>query len=203
MNAKEFVANTILKFDDDIFARMREFFVNNGYISFAFCSLDSVSKEQFADKLCDYFEKVEIRNSKTFDKLIDKFITGLDFVIGFRVAKEQKPSKKNPVHFIPRARKYYDKACEIKKTRCHQSLVDYSRIMMCLYAEIIKTNGKEITEINYASECLNLESIVESMKAEQNRFQKTPKFNLKESLNEDTCSFVLLAVLYFYIKNNE
>ena len=63
--------------------------------------------------------------------------------------------------------------------------------------------GKEITEINYASECLNLDSIVESMKAEQNRLQKTPKFNLKESLNEDTCSFVLLAVLYFYIKNNE
>lgn len=203
MNRKEFIDSTILKFEDDIFSELKEFFINQGYISFSFYSNNSISKELFAEKLLDYFEKVEINTSKSFDKLIEKYISNLDSVIGNRIAKEHKPSKKNPVHILPRARKYYNKAIAIKKDITSQSLIDYSRIMLCLYAEIIKTNGKEITEINYASECLNIKYITEAMKKEQNSLIKSPKFSLKDSYNDDYCAFVLLTVMYYYIKNKE
>lgn len=203
MNRKEFIDSTILKFEDDIFSELKEFFINQDYISFSFYSLNSISKELFAEKLLDYFEKVEINTSKTFDKLIEKYISNLDSVIGNRIAKEHKPSKKNPVHILPRARKYYNKAISMKKDVTFQSLIDYSRIMMCLYTEIIKTNDKEITEINYASECLSIKDITEAMKKEQNSLIKSSKFSLKDSYNDDFCTFVLMTVMYYYIKNKE
>ncbi len=203
MNRKEFIDSTILKFEDDIFSELKEFFINQDYISFSFYSLNSISKELFAEKLLDYLEKVEINTSKPFDKLIEKYISNLDSVIGNRIAKEHKPGKKKPIHILPRARKYYNKAIAMKKDVTFQVLIDYSRIMMCLYTEIIKANDKEITEINYASECLNIKDITEAMKKEQNSLIKSSKFSLKDSYNDDFCTFVLMTVMYYYIKNKE
>ena len=203
MDRKEFIENTILNFEDEIFSELKEFFINEDYISFSFYTLNSISKELFAEKLLDYFEKVEIQTSKSFDKLIEKYMANLDSIVCGKIAKEHKPTKKNPEHILPRARKYYNKAISIKKDNSIQSLIDYSRIMMCLYAKIIKTDDKEITEINYASECLNIKDITEAMKKEQNSLIKSSKFNLKDSYEDDFCTFVLVTIMYYYIKNKE
>ena len=203
MERKEFIENTILKFEDDIFSELKEFIINQGYISFSFYSLNSISRELFAEKLLDYFEKVEINTSKNFDKLIEKYISNIDSIVSGKIAKEQKANKKNPVHYVPRARKYYNKAASLKKNVTMQSLVDYSRIMMCLYIEIINTEEKEISDINYASECLNLKDIIDAMKKEQNPLIKSSKFNLKDSYGDDFYTLIMITIIYFHIKNKE
>lgn len=203
MERKEFIENTILKFEDDIFSELKEFIINQGYISFSFYSLNSISRELFAEKLLDYFEKVEINTSKNFDKLLEKYISNIDSIVSGKIAKEQKANKKNPVHYIPRARKYYNKAASLKKNVTMQSLVDYSRIMMCLYTEIINTEEKEISDINYASECLNLKDIIDAMKKEQNPLIKSSKFNLKDSYGDDFYTLIMITIIYFHVKNKE
>jgi hypothetical protein len=203
MERKEFIENTVLKFEDDIFSELKEFTINQGYINFSFYSLNSISRELFAEKLLDYFEKVEINTSKNFDKLLEKYISNIDSIVSGKIAKEQKANKKNPVHYIPRARKYYNKAASLKKNVTMQSLVDYSRIMMCLYTEIINTEEKEISDINYASECLNLKDIIDAMKKEQNPLIKSSKFNLKDSYGDDFYTLIMITIIYFHIKNKE
>lgn len=203
MERKEFIENTVLKFEDDIFSELKEFIINQGYINFSFYSLNSISRELFAEKLLDYFEKVEINTSKNFDKLLEKYISNIDSIVSGKIAKEQKANKKNPVHYIPRARKYYNKAASLKKNVTMQSLVDYSRIMMCLYTEIINTEEKEISDINYASECLNLKDIIDAMKKEQNPLIKSSKFNLKDSYDDDFYTLIMITIIYFHVKNKE
>jgi len=203
MERKEFIENTVLKFEDDIFSELKEFIINQGYINFSFYSLNSISRELFAEKLLDYFEKVEINTSKNFDKLLEKYISNIDSIVSGKIAKEQKANKKNPVHYIPRARKYYNKAASVKKNATMQSLVDYSRIMMCLYTEIINTEEKEISDINYASECLNLKDIIDAMKEEQNPLIKSSKFNLKDSYGDDFYTLIMITIIYFHVKNKE
>ena len=127
----------------------------------------SVSKEIFAEKLYDYFEKVEINTSKSFDKLIDKYMSNIDSLVSGKVAKAHRANKKNPHPIVPRARKYYEKADERRKEKTLENLVDFSRIMMCLYTAIIKNDKKEITDMNYSSDCLYIETIVDAMENEQ------------------------------------
>ena len=203
MERKKFIENTVLKFEDDIFSELKEFIINQGYINFSFYSLNSISRELFAEKLLDYFEKVEINTSKNFDKLLEKYISNIDSIVSGRIAKEQKANKKNPVHYIPRARKYYNKAASLKKNVTMQSLIDYSRIMMCLYTEIINTEEKEISEINFASECLKIKDIIDAMKKEQNPLIKSSKFNLKDSYGDDFYTLIMITIIYFHVKNKE
>ncbi len=202
MNRKEFVEYTLFKFEDDLFFELKELFIKRELISFNFYSFDFITKELFAEKLLDYFEKVEINTSKSFEKLLEAYASNLDSVISGKVAKEHKPNKKNPVHILPRARRYYDKAISMKKIGDMQSLVDFSRIMMCLYMEIMSKNGEEIDEINYAFECLDINKIIDSLQKEQNNLLKLQKFNLKNPYGDDFFTFVLVTIVYYHIKNN-
>lgn len=202
MDKKELIKNTLLNFEEDLFSEIKEFFAAKDYISFSFCSMSSVSKEIFAEKLYDYFEKVEINTSKSFDKLIDKYMSNIDSIVSGKVAKAHRANKKNPHPIVPRARKYYEKADERRKEKTLENLVDFSRIMMCLYTAIIKNDKKEITDMNYSSDCLYIETIVDAMKNEQAVLGKSAKFNLKDFYDDDDFTFILLSLIYFYIKNN-
>lgn len=203
MNRQEFIENTILQLNEELFEEMRDLFINERYISFSFFAPEEITKAVFAEKIYDYFEKTEICDSKTFERLVEKYMMNFDSVIGGKIAKEHKPTKRNPVHILPRARKYYDKADSLKKDIDLQKLVDFSRIMMCLYTEIIKSGDKEITELDYSIESIDIERILESLAKEQNNLLKKQKFDTKNHYDDDFCTFIFLIVMYYHIRNNE
>ncbi len=202
MEKKEFIKKTILNFEEDLFSDVKDRFATKDYITFSFCSMNFVSREIFSEKLYDYFEKVEINTSKSFDKLLEKYMSNMDSLVSGKIAKAQKANKKNPNPIVPRARKYYDKADERRKEKSFDNLIDFSRIMMCLYTAIIKNDKKEITDMNYSSDCLDIETIVDAMEKEQAVIGKAAKFNLKDFYDDDDFTFILLTVIYYYIKNN-
>ena len=202
MDRKEFIEGTILKFEDDIFSELKEFFATKDYISFSFCSLNCVSKDIFAEKLYDYFEKVELNTSKSFDKLVEKYMSNMDSIISGKVAKAHRANKKNPHPIVPRARKYYEKADERRQEKSFENLIDFSRIIMCLYTAIMKNNKQEITDMSYSTDCLDLESIINSMENEKAVIGKSAKFDLSDFYDDDDFTFILLSLIYFYIKNN-
>lgn len=203
MDQTEFLKQTILKLDDSLFEELKIILVREKYVSFSFFSREDVTKEVLAEKILDNFQEIE-QGSKGFEKIAKKYISCLNSVVEDRIEKAPKKNKKDAVApKPPRARKYYDYAERLKENLEFQSIIDYSRIMMCLYTEIIKTEYKDIEDFDYSFECIDLKEIVESMINEKKTLGKikTPRFNLNNL--SDRMSFMLLIVIYYYKKNNE
>ena len=204
MKYSDFVNATIVDMQDSTFESLKKALVGE-YLSFAVIEDDAVTKEELAEKACDYFEKMELKTGKGFDKQVEAYIKDVDSIVGGRIEKTPQPKKNDPTPIVvPRARKYYEKAIAAKNSRnlSARNLLDYSRIMFCLYAEIIKNQYKEISSLDYSARCLNPDSIIDSMKNEQDtivvKFKK-PRFDIKELYSSDTCTFIIAVIVLYAI----
>ena len=203
MEYRDLVKTTVLDMDQDIFLMLQKALVGE-YLSFSIIDAEEITKEILAEKLCDYFEKLELKTGKAFEKHLDAYIGNIESIVGGKVAKAPQPKKKDatPV-VVPRARKYYEKAMNVKNTRSItvRQLKDYTRIMMCLYAAIIKNNNKEIDNLDYSASCIDPDAIITSMKNEQDMLLKLkkPKFDIKELYCSDTCTFIIAIIALYAI----
>lgn len=113
MDKKELLKNTILSLDSDSFFEFKTYFFRE-FFGFNFLDDSEVTQGIFAEKLYDYFEKVEYSNNKDFPNLLQKYMQSLDDKVSKYI--EKSPRKKNTdTEDIPRARKYYNKIIEYKK----------------------------------------------------------------------------------------
>lgn len=209
MDNKEFVCNTLFDINEDLFRELKERLLGE-FFTFHIISEDDVTRQILLEKTCDYFEKIELKTGKNFEKQIDIFIADIDSVVGKRVAKEPQQHKNDKVILpVPRARKYYEKAISIKNDRkvSLKKLLDYTRIMLCLYAEIIRNKYNQIDNVDLSISSIDFDSIMDSMKTEQTGgaigIGKKTKFDISDLYCSDTCSFIFLIIMYYYMKNNE
>ena len=208
MDYIEFTKSTVNGFQPDIFEQIKNALIPE-YISFSVISEESITVEILAEKICDYFEKLELKTGKGFDKYVESYLKDLDSIVESRIAKNPRPKKNDPepVDF-PRARKYYEKAISIKKgkNRSIMQLVDYTRIMLCLYSAIIKNDFNEIQNFDFSYGCLNPTDIIDAMKNElvqgPIKFGNRHKFENKELYSSDTCTFFLTIILLYDILND-
>ena len=207
VNAKEFIEGTVRKLDQPLFEEAKERLVGE-YITFSFIDDEKVYINVFAEKLCDYFDKLEFKTGENFDSILKKYMSNWDELVGKRIAKEPATKKNEPPQPVPRAKKYYNHIIEIKKSRnlTIKQLVDYSRIMMCLYTAIIKGNFVEISDFGYSVDGLSIDKIIAAMKAEKPNgilgIGKKAMFDLTDLHCSDTSTFILTMVMYYYIKDN-
>ena len=207
MNAKDFIDGTVRKLDQELFEEVKDRLVGE-YITFSFIEDGKIYPNVFAEKLCDYFEKLGLKTRDDFEAILKKYMSNWDELVGKRIAKEPATKKNEALKPIPRARKYYNHIIEIKKSRniTIKQIVDYSRIMMCLYTTIINEEYAEITDFGYPVEILSLDKIIASMKAEKPNgllgIGKKTMFDLTDLYCSDTSTFVLTMIMYYFIKNN-
>jgi len=140
---------------------------------------------------------------------VDLYLKYLDSSVERRIQKTPQPKENDPSPVaVPSARKYYEKAVSLKKTRVLSTshLIDYTRIMLCLYTAIIKNEFKEIGNFDFSSDCLNPIDIINAMKNEQEsaaiKIGKKQRFDIKELYCSDTCTFILTIVLAYKILND-
>lgn len=204
MNSLSFIKGIVLKMNQATFEQWKDALVGQ-YIAFSVIAPEKIDQEIMADKLCDYFEKAELKNGKSFEKFIEVYFSNLDSIVAGRVAKAPQQRKKDEAPLaMPRARKYYEKAQEIRKGKPNLSgMIDYSRIMMCLYAAIIKNNGKEIQNFNFATSSLKIDDIILAMKEEQDTLPfnvlKKKKFDTGDPYSMDAITFILAITLLYKI----
>ena len=135
---------------------------------------------------------------KDLDNIIERFI---------QKTPQQKKNDPTPV-VVPRSRMYYEKGVSLKKARTLATgvLVDYTRIMLCLYTAIIKSGSKEISNFDFSSDCINPLDIIAAMKNEQEpvaiKIGKKQKFDIKDLYCSDTCTFMLTIILAYKILND-
>ena len=204
MYRKSFVRETISSLTEDRFEELKTVLNEGKYVLFDFITdADSINRQVFEEKLGDYFEKVElVAGGKGFDQIIDNYADDLDSVVKDNINKGSHSSK-----IEPRAKKYYDKAYVMKKEglKSFDDFLDYSRIMLCLYMAIIKKKNGYISDFDYSSECLEDTAIIKALRDEKTTtiMGTRKRFNTKGEYNLDRCTFVMVIIMYQYIKSKE
>lgn len=198
---KEFVNSAVYSFDEESFQSVKRSLVDE-YLEFSFFKDENITREILAEKLCDYFEKVELKTFKPFSKQVQEYIDNLKKLVEDYIAEEPKQKKKEKAPMpTPRARVYYEEAISIRDPQklSLRKLIDYSRIMFCLYSAIIENNHKTIDDFDYAADCLMTGRIIGAMKREKNRnllkVKSKTMFNTEELYSIDTCTFVLTFIM--------
>ena len=207
---RDFITYAICDLNPTSFAELRDILLD-GYITFPFLGKDKIAIEILAEKMCDYFASVQQNTGKTYDKQFEVYMNDLDSIVGSHIAKSVT-SKKNGTDVVetPRARKYYEKALQIKSSKelTFDTITDYTRIMMCLYSAIIADKKGVIENFNYSLDCLNPMDINNSMKNEEVSFQIPPfpptikkRFDIKGRYGSDTCTLVITIIMICAILN--
>lgn len=196
---KEFVDKTINSYDEESFQLIKRALVYN-YMVFSFIKEENITKEILSEKVCDYFEKVELITRKSFNEQIKNYIENLESLVKKNIAEAPKLRKKDSLPPVaPRARKYFDEATSIRNPRdlSLRQLIDYSRIMLCLYTAIVDRGYRTIEDFDYSADCLDQGKIIGSMKREKSRKKvKTQnRFNTEDLYSLDTCTFVLTIIM--------
>lgn len=199
-----FIQETILSLNPIAFHQLKEALVGK-YISFHSIVSENVTQDILAEKLHDYFEKIYYKTGKKFDDQLKAYMAALDSVVEPNVAKNQQAKKNEPAPPVYRSRKYYEKAAEIRKSvKSMPELIDYSRLMMCLYAAIIKNGGEKIQNLDFAVSSLDSEAIETALRAEKESIlfgKKNPKprFDISDPYSMNTCFFVIAIILLYTI----
>ena len=199
-----FVRGTVLKMSQTSFLRCKNALVDK-FIAFSVIPLEEIDQVTMAEKLCDFFEKAEIKNKTSFEKFVEEYFSRLDSIVAGRVAKAPQQKKNNMALLsIPRSRRYYERAQERRKSDLTiTTLVDYSRIMMCLYTAIIEANGKEITNFDFAASSLEVDRIISTMQEEPEtgprNLTKKKKFDTKDPYGYDSITFIIAIIMLYKI----
>lgn len=204
MDYIEFVKSTVLELESESYEKLLNSLIGE-YIHFSILKEDDLSKEILSEKLCDYFEKLELKTNKDFEAHLETYIENLNSLVENRIERPAKTKKDEPPKPKSRALKYYEKVISIKNNRnvTTVQLLDYTRIIMCLYIAIIDEDKKVINDFNYSLSCIDLDRIITSMKKETTSIIKKPKFKIKDLYCTDTFTFIVLIILIYSILDNK
>jgi len=209
MTYQEFVSATICDLSQKSFNELKKLLLGK-YIFFFVIDDNNVTVDILAEKICDYFITLGIKTNKSFDKYIESYLNDLDSIVGSHIAKTSQAKKADLLPaVVPRSRKYYEKAISIKdiKNPTITQLIDYSRIMMCLYTAVLKNNGMTIDNFDYSVDCLIPERVVESMEKDEVSVlfppSKKRRFDTKELYSEDVCTLILSSMLLCSVINGK
>lgn len=74
MNYLNLIRGTVLKMNQATFAQWKDALVGQ-YIVFSVIAPEEIDQEIMAEKLCDYFEKAELKNGKSFEKFVEVYLS--------------------------------------------------------------------------------------------------------------------------------
>jgi len=200
----DFIQKSVLSMEQIPFERLKSSLLGE-YIRFRVIDYDDVTKEILAEKLHDYFDKVEYRTGKKFGDLVKNYVSELDSLVEPHIAKAPATKKNEPEPTVPRARRFYEKAVEIKNNRKDfAALIDYSRIMLCLYTAIINSGHETITNLDFALSCLKFDMVEAALKKEKENvllgmLNQKPRFNISDPYTVDGVFFVFLIIIFYTI----
>ena len=203
---KQFICGTVNSLSEKCFEELKARLIGK-YITFSVLDENEVPADVFSEKLCDYFEKMEIKTSDSFEELIEKYLADWDSLVEDNIISESTPSEEGQLSIVSRAKKYYSHAIEIKEAGkiSIKQISEFSRIMMCLYMAIIEKNFAEIDDFDYSVQCIDLDRIIDAMHQKKTggflMFGGGAKFDTSDRYSMDTGVFVLTIIMYYNILN--
>lgn len=205
MDRCDFLKHTVMTLEPADFEGLKDTLLAHTHIAFSIVSPDMVTQAVLAEKLCDYFKTIELLNKTNFSMLLEEYCKNLCSLVESRKGGGlSKPGKKE----VPsRAWIYYNKAVQLSEHRTDISaMIDFTRIVLCLYTAIIAAEYKEISDFNFAADSLNVEQILCSFKSEttENLLKRTKhsRFEFENPYSKDSASLVIAIILLHKILND-
>ena len=210
MKNNKFVCTVIDNLSQELFDELKDLLIPK-FISFSVIKNENITKEILKEWLINYFSYIELsfvdhKIKDHFNAILGVFISELDSVIKDKIAETPKKKKKDTsLPKTPRARKYYEKFASIKESTeiSFDAVVDYTRIMLCLYSSIIKNEYNKIDDFDYSFSVVNVQEIITAYCSD---FKSHLPITSKPYVNQfklNNYSSIILMLLYYYIKANE
>ena len=206
MESTEFIKESIATLGRTWYGELKAKILGE-YLKFSFLNEEEISLSIFSEKINDYFEKLSLKTGSNFELIIKQYLSSWDALVGKYIAREHVTKKNEAPIPLPRSRRYYNFAMEIRRSRniTMRQLIDYSRIMMCLYTSVIDNNNSIISDFDYAVNFISLEKMLACMKEERSSalmFRKK-QFDIEDLYGLDTGTFIITMIMYCFIKDNQ
>lgn len=208
MKYNDFIKETIMDFSSIEFKNIKALLIGE-YIQFSFLEDNRIDQYIFSEKLCDYIEKVELKTKTSFQKHLVYYSIFLDKLVSNKIAKAPKGNLKAVApHLIPRSRRYYEKAKASGKKGLHSvpQLIDYCRVMLCLYNSALQSDTKLLETINLSIDALSIEQIIFNMKQEQAKklnYQVAEFFSKNGIYSSEVFYLIMTIIVYCELKNSK
>lgn len=214
MSYIEFVEK-IMKIDDKLFEEMKMLLLGK-YIDFSIIDDNNITKEIMCEKICDTLEKILIKTNKTFEALVNYYIDSMNGLIAGYLSKisTKKDAKGKEILEDSRAQKYFNHVQKIKKEKEFQfvDFEDYSRIIFCLYAEIIRNEHHKITDFEFSLENVKCQTIINALESEKVKetdifalkFDKlSQRFKTDDKYSKDHFIIIMIVIMFYILKSKE
>ena len=198
MNSIDFINQTVYVYNEDCIHNLKEKFIGK-YIFFNIINECDVSKKIFSEKVVDYIEKIELKTGDLFSIHLKKYIDNLNSLV------------KNHLIEGSRAKRYFNYACQkidIEEIDL-EKIVDFTRIILCLYSKIIEEGHSDIDNFDFAINSIDLNMILSAMEDEKIpevdfvvfNLGTKKKFDFDDIYSSDALTFTLIIILYYYLVN--
>lgn len=210
MDYREIIKECVIEIESKSFLYLKDTLVVD-YLDFRFIQDSLITREILAEKITDYIEKVELKNNKKFEKLLEFYCNHLENYVAKRVPeKTSRKNKETASVIVPRSRRYFEKAKQLRTLKFTnvRQIIDYNRILMCLLVEIVKNDNKEVANFDFSTRCLDETLIIPCIERiiEENSlsiFNKKIKGIIKDkgSYSFEVCSLILSIIFLNKIKD--
>ena len=148
MDYRELLKECVIELESKSFLYLKDTLIADIF-DFKFIQDGSITREILAEKITDYIEKIELKNNKKFEKILEFYCNHLEKTTG--------RNKETASVIVPRSRRYFEKAKQLRTLKFTnvRQIIDYNRILMCLLVEIIKNDNKEVANFDFSTRCLD------------------------------------------------
>ena len=157
MDYRELLKECVIELESKSFLYLKDTLIADIF-DFKFIQDGSITREILAEKITDYIEKIELKNNKKFEKILEFYCNHLENYVAKRVPEKTTGRNKETASVIvPRSRRYFEKAKQLRTLKFTnvRQIIDYNRILMCLLVEIIKNDNKEVANFDFSTRCLD------------------------------------------------
>ncbi|MBR3312869.1 MAG: hypothetical protein IKG18_01885 [Atopobiaceae bacterium] len=197
MNTHDFLSETVCSMDRSHLEFLKRMPIGD-HIQFSFVASEDIDSAVLAEKLNDYFKMVGLKIFRNFDDCISSYMEVLNSIVEPRILKEAPTGSAGRGAGLSRAWRYYDRVAMYREARNKtiDNLIDYSRIMLCLYESILENDLEPINNFDYDRDSLDPLAIMESMLLEETGgFFSRKRIDLSKPYEMGACIVVITAIM--------
>ena len=179
--------------DDEHYEKFKE--LTSGILKFRVIDEKEVSRDFYLEKIYDYLDAVNIKNSINPRKCeyVSIYVDSLLALIDNKVVKGSRAEK-----YLKKAKSIESKI-KSNEENCAELLKDFTRIFVSLYLECIKSN-KPLEDLDFTLSYNALEKAVEGMKTEKKSGLLWEKekmvINIRNRYSKMTYNLFFLEMIY-------
>ncbi len=197
-----FIKDTVLTLSPENFGKLRDSLLTD-CLKVWFIPKEDVTPEVLAEKLYDHFYKTFAVTGVPFEKQVFQYIKSISDLVDMHI-EQARQTEDGTGEDAPRARRFYEKAQEIKESRSASTndILEFSRLMFCLYEATLRDRLNKIQDFDYSVDVIEPARILDAMKKETidgMLGMKRKVFSLEGTCTQDISTMIIASIALYKI----